>query len=147
MEVKEPPPPPVPIGYEAGWPLASVWMLWRREKYFTAWNRTLVVQAVAIQTAVSTPVKINNKLKGTIIIHLNVTLCPPCLPWALHRVHCGTLRGYLLHLQGCKETPSSWPRPANPSTPAKISACSTRKSESCVTESAVIMQNLLCRKL
>jgi hypothetical protein len=25
---------PVPIRYEAGWGLESVWTLWRREKYF-----------------------------------------------------------------------------------------------------------------
>jgi hypothetical protein len=39
--------PPVPIGYEAGWAPEPVWMLWRRENFWTAGNRTRAVQPVA----------------------------------------------------------------------------------------------------
>jgi hypothetical protein len=39
--------PSEPIGQEAGWTQEAFWTLWRREKSYTAGNRTQVVQLVA----------------------------------------------------------------------------------------------------
>jgi hypothetical protein len=41
---------PVPIGQETWWAPVAVWTLWRKEKSFTAGNRTRIVQPVAIPT-------------------------------------------------------------------------------------------------
>jgi hypothetical protein len=38
--------PPVPTGWEAGWATEPVWTLWRREKFYTAGNRTRPVKPV-----------------------------------------------------------------------------------------------------
>jgi hypothetical protein len=57
---------PVPIGYEAGWPPESVWTLWRKEKYFTAWNRTPDVQLVARRyTDKADSRETKSRIKGT----------------------------------------------------------------------------------
>jgi hypothetical protein len=50
LAVREEPPPPIPIAYEAEWAPEPVRTLWREKKFLTAvGNRTPVVQAVAIR--------------------------------------------------------------------------------------------------